>query len=76
MSKYDEAIFFWIYERNVHGILAAHVNDFIHRGSELSEENVTSVIREKFKTSKQASESFHYLALEIEQNLDGIIVHQ
>ena len=76
MSIYDEALFYWKYDGHLHGILAAHVDDFLYCGSKMFMQNVITVIKNKFQISKEATDSFRHLGLEIEQKSGFIILHQ
>ena len=76
VSKFDEALFFWKQDNCLHGILSTHVDDFLFYGSNNFEDAVINKIRKKFQISKEESETFKYLGLEIEQTEQCIMMHQ
>lgn len=74
--KYDEAIFSWYNENELAGIIVAHVDDFMWAGNAKFEDEVIEKLRKVFKISKEDSEHFKYLGLNIKQRQDGIEVDQ
>ena len=48
MSKFDEALFIWRSEGELHGSIGCHVDDFIYGGSVLFNQQVSDKIKEKF----------------------------
>ena len=76
VSRYDEAIFFWRYQGNLHGIMCCHVDDFCWGGSELFKTKVIGEIHKKFQISQEESAKFKYIGLEICQLSNEIRVQQ
>ena len=74
--KYDDAIFYWYQGNKLEGILASHVDDFCWAGSKWFRENVINHIREKFLVSREETETFKYLGLQISHTVNGIEIHQ
>ena len=75
-SKVDPAVFYWHDSNGLAGVLAVHVDDFLWAGSEIFEINVISKVKEVFNVGKEASESFKYLGLGLNQCDDKIILSQ
>ena len=75
-SKFDNAIFFWHLNDKLQGILSLHVDDFCWAGTEWFRQKVIDHLRKKFLISKEETETFKYLGLQIMQNKDEIKIHQ
>ena len=75
-SKYDEAIFFWRHDNDLHGILCSHVDDFFWGGSQLFKTKVIKAIKRRFQISQEEFNAFAYVGLEIKANKEGIVMHQ
>ena len=73
---FDEALFFWKKTNKLHGILALHVDDLLFCGSLLFLKEIIHTIKITFKISKEETEVFQHLGLEIEQTRGLIYVHQ
>jgi len=65
MSIYDEALFYYKEEEKLDGLIGTHVDDFLYVGSNNFEEKVIDKVREVFEISKESSQSFNHLGLEI-----------
>ena len=76
MSRYDEAVFYFQYDGALQGVIALHVDDFFHAGSDEFNAKIMVNVRTKFKISKEEELCFNYLGLQIEQFSDCIKVHQ
>ena len=76
VSIYDSALFFWKYKGNLHGILAAHVDDFLYSGSYVFQQKVIDVLKEQFLISKESIDIFRHLGPEIKQLQNKITLHQ
>ena len=64
ISKFVQAYFPWHYEnRTVSGIIALHVDDFIHCDANDWPLNVAEPLQKVFKISKTANRCFKYLGL-------------
>ena len=74
--KYDEAIFSWYDGNELGGIIIAHVDDFMYGGNARFEREVIAELRKVFKISKEHSETFKYLGLNIKQDEKGVEMDQ
>lgn len=72
----DEAVHTWSPKNEVWGIDCIHVDDFIMAGNKQFEEQVISKLHNVFNISKQETDSFKYLGLQISQNSGKILVDQ
>ena len=75
MSIYDEALFYYKQNGNLNGLIAIHVDDFLHVGNSKFEEVIIKV-KELFEISQEHDQFFNYLGLEIAQTSDGITFSQ
>ena len=75
-SRYDDAVFYWMCEGTLQGIISCHVDDFIWGGTVNFEENVIQLIKSKFQISKSEGETFNYLGLTVSQESIGIKITQ
>ena len=75
-SKYDEAIFYWMWKGKLQGVLAAHVDDFFWAGTDLFKEKIIDNLITKFKISSDLHDSFKFLGLQVHQEESGITVRQ
>lgn len=65
MSKVDPAVFYWLDEdKNVTGVLACHVDDFIWGGSHMFSQSVIPHLRSKFNVGREAHNSFSYVGVD------------
>ena len=76
VSKYDEAIFFWIVDEKLEGLLCCHVDDFLWGGSESFKRRIIDKIKDTFETSREETESLKYLGLDLKQISGAIVVSQ
>ena len=76
MSIYDEALFYYKEVGNLCGLIAIHVDDFLHVGNKRFEETVIYKIKELFEISQEHDQFFNYLGLEIAQISEGITFSQ
>ena len=75
-SKYDSSLFIYRYEGKLEGLLFAHVDDFMWAGTNNFKELVIDKLKQTFQVSKEYSNDFKYLGLEIHQGKEGIYVSQ
>ena len=77
ISHVDPAVFYWKdKERNVKGILACHVDDFLWAGSQEFENSVVNGIRSTFAIGREVSHedgAFPYIGIEL-SNIGGVIL--
>ena len=75
-SKYDKAVFLWRKERTLEGFVLIHVDDFLWSGTENFVTNVIIPFRRVFKISKEESDCFSYIGINIEQKQGDIKINQ
>ena len=76
-SRYDDGIFFWHNNVLLQGILSSHVdNVFFWSGTEWFQKNIIDHIRKKFAISKEETQAFRYLGLNIAQKKTETCIHQ
>ena len=76
-STFDPAMFMkYDSESRLIGIIATHVDDFIHAGNEVFRSTVTKKLAEIFKMGKTEARKFKYVGYELEQLREGIIISQ
>ena len=75
-SKFDDAIFYWLSNGKLEGLLCCYVYDFVWGGSITFEKQIINVLKETFSVSSQESETFKYLGLDIDQKNHVITLHQ
>jgi transposase InsO family protein len=75
-SSLDPALFFFRRNGKLEGIVASHVDDFLHAGSEYFDKIVMSKLRDRFLAGKLEESKFKYIGFEIVQSVDGIIMDQ
>ncbi len=77
ISKVDPAVFIWTDStRELMGVLASHVDDFIWGGISKFERTVIQKLRTKFNVGKEGDEAFQYLGMKLEQKEQQIELHQ
>ena len=76
-STFDPAMFMkYDTDSGLIGIIATHVDDFIHAGNEVFRSTVTTKLAEIFKMGKTEAKKFKYVGYELEQLEQGIIISQ
>uniref|UniRef100_M4AZE1 Integrase catalytic domain-containing protein n=1 Tax=Xiphophorus maculatus TaxID=8083 RepID=M4AZE1_XIPMA len=77
VSKVDPAVFYWLDEhKNVTGVLACHVDDFIWGGSHMFSESVIPHLRSKFSVGCEAHNSFSYVGVDLVTKGKKVQIHQ
>ena len=74
--KGDPAFFYWKNDEQLIGLLASHVDDFLHCGLNKFKNEKVSKIKEKFEISSEVKEAFEYLGIKLNTTSDGITVNQ
>ncbi|GAB1599883.1 hypothetical protein Ahia01_000265800 [Argonauta hians] len=74
MSIYDEALFYFKVSGKLCGLIAIHVDDFLHVGN-CEFEIVINKIKQQFEISHEHDQFFNYLGLEITQTSDDITLN-
>lgn len=76
ISDYDKALFIWKNDNKVEGLLSIHVDDFMWCGSENFRKSVIEKLKETFKISKESTEIFRYLGIDLQQNQKIVVFDQ
>jgi hypothetical protein len=75
-SQLDPAFIFKQHEGKLIGIVASHIDDFLHCGNELFEHGVMKKLRTRFLAGKLEQDHFRYVGFGIEQTHEGITLDQ
>ena len=70
----DPALFFKLENGGLSGIIACHVDDFLHAGTEEFEQGVMDKLKERFLAGKVEGASFRYVGFDVRQDSEGITV--
>ena len=65
MSRSDPALYYFVHENHVYGLIALHVDDIVWAGNSNFEEAVINKLRTKFLIGKENNIPFRYLGLDI-----------
>jgi hypothetical protein len=77
MSKSDPAVFYWFDDqKELVGLLASHVDDFLWGGTQWFEDNVVRRIREEFIVGHEDEDSFKYVGVNIQCRNGRILMDQ
>ena len=74
--KTDPAAFYYYHNGILSGIFLMHVDDFLWGGTEWFENCIVAKVRNHFKVVEQNGNVFKYIGMNIEQQKNGVIVHQ
>ena len=72
----DEAVFIFVYQDRVCGIICLHVDDFLWAGDSVFENKVIMNLMKEFLISKQQTDTFIFLGLQIKQTPGKIVLDQ
>jgi hypothetical protein len=76
-SQLDPTVFYYKGENGaIQGVLVSHIDDFLHGGSDLFENDIMKKLRDRFLAGKIAEDQFQYVGFQIKQMGDCIIVDQ
>lgn len=75
-SRIDPAVYLFVHEGKVCGILGSHVDDFLYAGNEFFKSTVIAVLPEKFEVGKQETTVFTYTGFKISQGKGSIVLDQ
>ena len=75
-SKYDSGLFFLIKNGELIGIVALHVDDFLHCGNQFFNATILPQLLGTFKVGKSESRQFMYTGFYLEQTANGIRIDQ
>ena len=76
VSNLDQAIFYRRKENSLHGLLAAHVDDFFGAGTPEFEAPFISKIKSSFLVGSEETQGFKYIGSDLEQSLEFITLDQ
>ena len=74
-SSYDPALFYMQKEGKLHGIMACHIDDFLHAGDKQFDD-VMGQLRTHFLAGKLEEGHFQYVGFRIEQTHNAIVMDQ
>lgn len=75
-SNLDTALFMYKVEGKLTGIIAMHIDDFLHAGLPTFESEIMDKLRTRFLPGKIESGSFKYIGFDITQSVQGIEMRQ
>ena len=75
-SPVDPALFYQEKEGKVIGIIATHIDDFIHCGTQAFDTEVMDKLRQRFVAGKLEEGAFSYVGFTVKQSSEGIILDQ
>ena len=75
-SSLEPALFYFKKNGEVKGMMACHIDDFLHAGDEDFETTCMKALRHRFLAGKLEEGKFKYVGFQIQQNRDGIIIDQ
>ena len=75
-SNLDPSLFTLSDSGGCHGMLASHIDDFLHVGDAMFDEKVTNKLCERFVAGKKSSSEFKYTGYQVTQYSDHIVLDQ
>ena len=69
-------MFSWNSNSELNGILVVRVNDFFWTGTPKFEQSIINQIKQIFKISKEFTDMFKYVGINVQTKPDGISVNQ
>ena len=75
-SSLDPALFFVVENKQLIGMLASHIDDFLHAGEIEFDQNIMDKMRTRFLAGKLEEGHFGYVGFEIIQHKECIFVDQ
>ena len=73
VSNLEPCIFVYIVNGKLEGLIACHVDDFLHSGSSIFVDNVIKPLMKVYKASKHVSRNFTFTGMRITQAQDSTI---
>ena len=73
-SKLDPALFFVKRSGRLIGVVASHIDDFLHAGEPEFETEIMERLRERFLAGRIEDADFSYVGFQIVQDKDGIVL--
>ena len=74
--KLDPALFIYRYNNQLSGIIALHVDDFLHAGDDHFHNDIFQPLTKKFIAGKLDEGSFSYVGFQLMQDNLGITISQ
>ena len=75
-SKFDSAMFFLIKDNKLVGVVALHVDDFLHAGSPYFNDTILPQLMSCFKVGKSEAKEFMYTGFYLKQDNTGVRLDQ
>ena len=75
-SHYDSGLFYLVKDGELIGIIALHVDDFLHAGNQFFNEQIMPQVLSCFKVGKSESRDFLYTGFHMKQSEDGVTIDQ
>ena len=75
-SSLDPSVFYKRQDNKIIGVLACHIDDFLHAGNEDFDDDVMKKLCSRFLAGKIAERNFMYVGFEVKQDMTGIILDQ
>ena len=72
----EPALFYFKKNGELKGMMACHIDDFLHAGDEDFESTCMKPLRHRFLAGKLEEGKFKYVGFQKQQNRDGIIIDQ
>ena len=76
ISKYDPGLLMYQYRGTLHGLLVAHVDDFLWGESHVFVETVIQSLQKIFEIGSVNKKAFRYLGLDLEEGDSNIVISQ
>lgn len=73
-SSLDPALFFMLDKGELIGVVASHVDDFLHSGTPMFEKIVLDKLRDRFLAGKVEGTAFRYVGFDVLQDRNGIVM--
>ncbi len=73
-SGLDPALFFKVQGKQLCGIVACHVDDCLHAGTQMFEDTVITKLHQRFLAGKMEGGHFNYVGFSIFQDASGIVM--
>ena len=75
-SKYDNALFFWRKDDQLHGIMCCHVDDFLYGGTPFFNDKVIAHLKQQFSLSDECVSTLTYTGINFSQTSNSITMCQ
>ena len=75
-SSLDPALFFYVEENNLAGLLCVHVDDILYAGNQTFEEKVVHALKDKISIGSKEVGTFKYIGVNVVQDEVSLKLHQ